>query len=134
LAVRYRPDFADAHNDLALLLLLRGDFERGWREYEWRWRTKHVRSPMSDVRSQTMGTAASDKVWDGSPLGGRTILLHAEQGLGDTIHFIRYVPLLSRKRQLAGANVVVECQPPLLPLLQGIRHYAQLVARGSPLP
>jgi tetratricopeptide (TPR) repeat protein len=118
-AVRLRPEFVDAHHDLALLLLLKGDFKRGFAEYEWRWKV-----PNSYRRS------FSQPLWDGSPLKGRSILLHAEQGLGDTIQFIRYVPLV---RQMGG-EVVLECQAALLPLLSGMPGISHLIARDMALP
>jgi hypothetical protein len=68
--------------------------------------------------------------WDGSPLEGRTILIHAEQGLGDTIQFIRYAPLVKRR----GGTVIVECQPVLSQLLAGCPGIDRLIAQGSPLP
>ena len=68
--------------------------------------------------------------WDGGPLGGKTILLHAEQGLGDTLQFIRYAPLVKRR----GGTVVVACQRPLIPLLQGCPGIDRLAAQGDPLP
>src|SRR5262249_31997000 len=69
-------------------------------------------------------------LWQGEPLEGRTILLHVEQGLGDTIQFIRYSPLV----QARGGRVVVECQKPLVPLIQTCPGIHQVVARGQPLP
>src|SRR5262249_7165677 len=66
----------------------------------------------------------------GSPLGGRTILLHAEQGLGDSIHFIRYAPLVKQ----CGGRVVVECQKPLLRILSSCPGIDALIAQGDPLP
>ena len=120
-ALRLKPDYAEAHWNQALLTLLTGDFERGWAEYEWRWKTKQLhfeRRTFSQPR------------WDGQPLAGRTILLHAEQGLGDTIQFVRYVSLV----KVRGGRVVVECQPPLLPLLADCPGIDQVVARGNPLP
>jgi tetratricopeptide (TPR) repeat protein len=94
-ALELQPDFADAHWNQSLLSLLTGDFERGWAEYQWRWKTK-----------QSQRRDFSQALWDGQPLEGRTILLHAEQGLGDAIQFVRYAPLVKR----AGARVLVECQ------------------------
>ncbi|OAF04824.1 hypothetical protein AYJ54_23585 [Bradyrhizobium centrolobii] len=75
------PQFAEAHRNEAMLLLLLGHFEEGWRKYEWRRRasTPHARPIQGEY-------------WDGSPLEGRTILLVAEQGIGDTLHMLRYVP------------------------------------------
>jgi len=118
-ALQIRPDFPEAHHDQALLRLLQGDFERGWPEYEWRFKL-----PRSGRRSFT------EPLWEGAALDGRTILLHAEQGLGDTLHFVRYAPLVKER----GGTVIVECQPPLLRLLAGVPGIDHLLARGSPLP
>jgi tetratricopeptide (TPR) repeat protein len=118
-AVFIRPEFAEAHHDRALLWLLRGDFDRGWPEYEWR-----LKLPGADRR------VFVEPLWDGSPLAGRTILLHAEQGLGDTIQFLRYIPLVKQ----CGCRVIFECQPPLLRLLNNNPDIECLCARGSPLP
>jgi len=118
-ALRSQPDLPEAHYDRSILLLLRGDFGQGWAEYEWRWR-----QPRVAVRS------FPQPLWDGSPLNDRTILVHAEQGLGDTMQFIRYVPLVKQR----GGKVIVECHPPLLRLLASAAGVDQLVARGSALP
>jgi FkbM family methyltransferase len=114
-ALRLKPHDPGMHFNLAHQLLLRGEFERGWREYEW--------------RCQRGGFEPYSR-WDGAPLEGRTILLHAEQGLGDTIHFLRYVPLVKQR----GGIVVVECQPALLSLAATCRGIDQLVPGGAPLP
>jgi hypothetical protein len=100
-------------------MLLDGDLEAGWEEFEWRWRKKDAQP-----RSFTQ------PLWDGSPLEGRTILLHTEQGLGDTIQFVRYAELVQR----AGARVVVEAPAKLAALLAWVRGVGQLVDAGSPLP
>jgi len=118
-ALELAPELASAHANRAQLRLLRGDFRRGWPEYEWRWRLPGVFLPRVDA-----------PVWDGSPLDGRTILLRAEQGLGDTIHFARFAPLLAR----SGAKTLVECQPPLAPLLASLRGVDGVVPRGATLP
>ena len=118
-ALRQRSDFAEARWNRSLLWLLRGDFDRGWPEYEWRWSQPGI--PPRDCPQPP---------WDGSALNGRTILLHAEQGLGDTLHFIRYVPAVVAR----GGKVILECQSELFPLLSGSQFGAHLVSRGSNLP
>ena len=107
-ALTLEPDFAEAHHNLALVLLLTGQFAQGWVEYEWRWRWNNPASPSRlFTRPQ----------WDGSPLAGRTLLLHGEQGLGDTLQFARYVPLVAQR----GGHVLFECAPELLRLMRGSR-------------
>src|SRR5438105_2390010 len=101
--LKYKPDFAEAHWNLALALLLQGNYEEGWREFEWRWQCKKTQ-PLSPV---------SQPRWDGSPLEGKSILLHWEQGLGDTLHFIRYAELVKER----GGRVLVFCQKSLPRLL-----------------
>ena len=118
-ALDFNPDYADAHMGLAVLELLRGDLGHGWPEYEWRWRTKQM-PPRSFLQPR----------WDGGSLTGKTILLHAEQGLGDTIQFVRYAPLVKR----LGSMVILECQKPLLPLLATCPGIDRLVAQGDVLP
>src|SRR6185312_16672489 len=80
------PENAEVHWNRALLWLLQGDFARGWPEYEWRWH-----------RRQAVPRNFYATRWDGSPLVGRTILLHAEQGLGDTLQLVRYASLVKRR-------------------------------------
>ena len=120
-ALSFDPGFAAAHWNLALNLLLQGKYTEGWQEYEWRWKKSDFTSPLrhTDV-----------PLWDGSPLEGRTILLHAEQGFGDTIQFIRYVPLVAQ----LGGNVVVECHPQLVRLFYDVEGIHTTVAFGEPLP
>jgi tetratricopeptide (TPR) repeat protein len=107
--------FGPAHYDLGTILLGRGDFAAGWEEYEWRWHTT--------VEPRQFAQPA----WDGSPLASRTILVHAEQGLGDTLLYLRYVSLLERD----GARVIVAVQPSLVPLIRG-SHGGEVVPLGSP--
>jgi tetratricopeptide (TPR) repeat protein len=110
--VELDPDFGQAHLVLGQTLLTLGDYERGWKEYEWRWRCPTFGMPLLTF---------SQPRWDGSPIAGRSIFLRPEQGMGDTIHFVRYAAVLKEQ----GAQVIVECQPPLLPILKscpGIDH------------
>ena len=118
-ALRLAPENADAHTGRAILRLLLGDFERGWPEYEWRWKAKGFPRRVFQ-----------QPLWDGALHPGARILLDAEQGLGDTIQFLRYVPLVKQ----TGATVLVECQPRLVPLLETVPEIDQVIAAGSPLP
>lgn len=118
-ALAHDPRSAEAHWNLGLAQLLMGEFEEGWKGHEWRLRQKDV-APR--VFQQPM--------WDGSELGGKRILLHAEQGLGDTLQFVRYAPLVRRR----GGFVILECQRPLLRLFEGMGGIDQLIHRGHPLP
>jgi tetratricopeptide (TPR) repeat protein len=114
-----RPDYADAHRNEALARLMLGDFAGGWAKYEWRWKDRDDWAPLPLP------------VWDGRvSLAGKTLLLHAEQGLGDTIQFARYVPALAAR----GARVVLGVGPALKPLLGGLEGVAAIVSEGDPLP
>jgi hypothetical protein len=121
-AIELRPQLAEAHFARSLIWLMRGDFENGWAEYEWR----------LNGRSAFMQAAAKfdQPRWDGKDLNGRTILLHAEGGLGDSIQFVRYAPLVARR----GGRVVVRCQPPLVELFRSIEGIEQIVTPEMPLP
>jgi Flp pilus assembly protein TadD len=120
-AIQLRPDYAVAHWQKALAHLKAGDFESGWREYEWRWQWPHFHTPNRQFLQPR---------WDGTDIAGRTLLIHAEQGSGDTIQFIRYAPILGQ----AGGRVIVETQPPLCSLLQSLPAVAQVVSLGDALP
>src|SRR5580693_8914590 len=120
-ALAAAPDLAEAHFETALTLLTLGDFDVGWKEYEWRWKTAAFARQRRPFQSGP---------WLGEqPVSGKTILLHAEQGFGDTIQFIRYAPLLARQ----GAKVVCEVQAELQPVLSQLEDVA-VVASGEPLP
>jgi tetratricopeptide (TPR) repeat protein len=119
-ALRLLPGLAEAHYSLGLPLLLAGRFEEGWKEYEWRWKTRHMAGSTRSLPAPQ---------WNGEPIGDRVILLHAEQGLGDTLQFCRYVPLIA-----CGARTVLEVQAPLVRLLCRLPGITQIVAQGERLP
>jgi tetratricopeptide (TPR) repeat protein len=117
-ALEIAPDFAQAHFNRGLAYLLMGDYVHGWPEYDWRWRCRDFVS--KPVRQEHM--------WDGSPLAGRTILLHAEQGVGDALQFLRFIPLVKQQR----ATVIVAGSPALMPLLSRVPGIDQVVEPGAP--
>ncbi|MBV8085041.1 MAG: tetratricopeptide repeat protein, partial [Chloroflexi bacterium] len=120
-AIAVQPEMADAHFNRSLSLLLAGDWEHGWQEYAWRWRSSGFPTPWRDF---------AQPVWNREPLDGRTILVHAEQGLGDTIQFVRYLALLAAQ----GARVILECPPELARLLAGVPKVEAVIPHGEPLP
>src|ERR1700692_272296 len=116
-----RPDFAQAKFVEGVAKLTLGDFS-GWRGYEARW-------GVGFLASHRRSFAAP--LWLGEQsLDGKTILLHAEQGFGDTLQFVRYAPLFAGR----GANVILEVQPELARLLSPLPGVAAVIARGKPLP
>ncbi len=115
------PDLAEAHYNLALSLFSLNRYAEGWSHYEWRWKAKGFTSPARTF---------SQPVWDGSPLMHGTLFVYAEQGLGDTLQFIRYLRLV---RPLVG-QLVVEVPPPLVRVLQAFRDVAVIVPQGGVLP
>lgn len=105
----------------ALCLLSLGDFKAGWRDYEERLNATALNNPVREPGAQR---------WRGEPVAGATVLLYAEQGLGDTLQFCRYAQLVAAR----GARVVLEVQSPLKALLQGLEGVDQVIAPGDPLP
>jgi tetratricopeptide (TPR) repeat protein len=120
-ALRLEPGHAEAHVNLAQTLLLGGDFAGGWREYEWRWRAKKGEARRHESHPLWLGDA---------PLDGTSLLLHAEQGFGDTLQFCRFATTLAER----GARVLLEVQEPLHGLLQSLLGVTAVFARGQPLP
>jgi len=118
-AISIDPEYAEAHTNRALVSLLHGNFEEGWREYEWRWK-----QPGAEIR--TLPRPA----WDGSLIAGKTILLHSEQGAGDTIQFVRYAKMAADR----GLKVTLEVQEPLVRLLTGLPGIERIIAAGSEIP
>jgi tetratricopeptide (TPR) repeat protein len=120
IAIRLKPDFPQAHWNRAIALLLSGDLPRGFAAYEWRKKHNAFTKDLPDLPGAK---------WDGTNAAGRTILVRAEQGLGDAIQFARYLCLIRD----AGGMPILACAPPLVPLIQGIPR-VQTVAAGEPLP
>jgi tetratricopeptide (TPR) repeat protein len=121
-AIAIDPQRAEAHYNQSLVRLRLGDFKSGWPQYEWRWK-KFV--------GGGQGRFSGAPLWLGeTPLKDKTILLLAEQGLGDTIHFMRYVPLVAA----LGARVVLGVQAPLKAMAATVPGAALVAGEGEPLP
>ncbi|HEY2131414.1 MAG TPA: tetratricopeptide repeat protein [Acetobacteraceae bacterium] len=119
-AVELDPDQVQAQLGEALALLSMGNFRRGWAVYEARWRMPQFRADVP---------ALADLHWDGAAeVSGRTILLYAEQGLGDTIQFVRY----AKRLRARGARVVLSVQPSLVRLFAGLGD--AVIAQTDALP
>jgi len=120
-AIDFKPDFAHAHWNLSLGLLLDGQFAQGWREYDWRL----VLAELGRGRHLYPGQA-----WDGTAPAGKTLLLYAEQGLGDALQFTRYATLLAH----AGARPLIHCADALKPLLATVPGVTRVLSSDEPLP
>ncbi|MCC3584501.1 tetratricopeptide repeat protein [Microcoleus sp. PH2017_30_WIL_O_A] len=132
-AIHLNPDHASAHLNLSLALLLAGDLENGLAEYEWRWAIKDFKTGHScylTAPGNTLSAREYRPLWDGSNLQGKTVLLHAEQGLGDSLQFIRYVEIVKNQ----GGRVIVDCYPQLRRLFAMVDGIDLLIVRGEPLP
>ncbi len=119
-AIALEPRLPQGHWNKALLCLALGDFERGWGDYEWRWRGATELVPRGFTQPQ----------WRGEDLTGKTILLHAEQGFGDSIQFARYLPMVKAK----GARVILEVPESLQPLIGDLTRGVTMITRGGELP
>ncbi len=116
-ALKINPQEAELHRNLGVIYLLQGKFAEGWREYRWRWRVGDLLRP-----------PVAAPLWDGSDLAGKSILLTAEQGLGDTLHFVR----LAAELKARGARPIVYCQAPLMALLQGSPQLGRIYPNSLP--
>jgi tetratricopeptide (TPR) repeat protein len=123
-AIAVRPDFTEAHFSLGQVLLLDGAFEEGWAEYEWRWRLREY-GWLRDLHGDF-----AQPLWAGEPLAGRVILIYAEQGMGDAIQYVRYVPRLVA----VGASVVLAVHPPLRRLFAGMEGVRVIGLNERDLP
>ncbi len=122
-ALKRNPNHAEAHFSLGLAHLITGNFAQGWPEYEWRWQRNTQLEPREFSQPQ----------WDGvSSLQGKTILLHAEQGLGDTFQFIRYAQIIKEKYH--PKKLIVAVQKPLLTIITQCCPYIDSVVTLSAMP
>ncbi|NTU76638.1 MAG: tetratricopeptide repeat protein [Alphaproteobacteria bacterium] len=116
-ALALDPTYADAHWNESLIYLLQGDFAKGLPKYEWRWRRNNAaRNPFAAP------------MWDGGDLNGKSILLHSEQGLGDSLQFIRYASLVKKR----GAKVFVYCPAALARLFESAKGIDQIFTEKTP--
>ena len=120
-ALCLEPDNAEVHKNLAIALLALGRFDEGWREYEWRWKLKQLRHAFRDF---------AQPEWQGEAGEGRTLLIHAEQGFGDTLQFCRYVPLVKER----GFHVVIEVPLPLKRIIHSLDGVEKVVTTGDVIP
>ena len=118
-ALRLRPDFPEARRNRSYAWLVHGDFARGWPEYEWRLSCRNHH-----------GLTVNRPRWHGEELAGRTILLHAEQGFGDTLQFIRFASLVKER----GGRVLVWCPNPLIRLVSRAWGVDQVLSENAPIP
>ncbi len=117
-AIALNPDESTAHKNKSIALLLKENFTEGWPEYEWRLQTRtHSLREFREPR------------WDGTPLNGKSILIHSEQGFGDTIQFIRYLPMVKAQ----GGHVIFECHKNLFRLLKNCTGTDKVIERSSNL-
>jgi TPR repeat/Glycosyltransferase family 9 (heptosyltransferase)/Tetratricopeptide repeat len=123
-AIAIDPDHVEAHVGRAIVWLLQGDFTRGWREFEWRWKTPQGRAMQAHKGiSQPLWLGAED-------LAGKTILLHSEKGLGDTLQFCRLAKCVSD----LGATVLLQVQGPLVEILEPLDGVSRVFADPQPAP
>ena len=117
-ALAIAPKLPILHLDRAMVLLLKGNFEQGWREYDWRWQCRERHAPRRPL---------AQPLCRDQDVAGKTVLLYAEQGLGDAIQFMRYAPLVAER----GAKVILEVQPELAALARSLTGIEQVIAAGA---
>jgi tetratricopeptide (TPR) repeat protein len=125
-ALKVNPNDADGHFYLGCAFLLSGNFKQGWEEYEWRWKSKDFNKRSCFHKPSNF----SKPILNGLDIEGHTVLIYAEQGLGDEIQFIRYAPLVSQ----LGAKVIIECHKELSTLLQSTEGVEEFIVQGKSLP
>ncbi len=119
--IELEPGHPEAHSNLGIALLAQGDLTAGWIEHEWRWQTPQMLKARRDF---------TQPQWRGEATEERTLLIHAEQGFGDTLQFCRYAPLAAAR----GLRVIMEVQQPLVRLLRGLAGVDVVAGRGDELP
>ena len=117
--LRHAPDNAELHRNLGVIHLLLGEYDVGWQKYRWRWKMPGMYRPPTRAPR-----------WNGEPIAGKTILLYAEQGLGDAIQFLRVAAELEQR----GAKVIVQCSERFLPLFTSAPGIDRFVLENSPIP
>jgi tetratricopeptide (TPR) repeat protein len=120
-AIEIRPNYSDAMWNLALGLLLHGQYEEGWQKHEWRWKIDSFPSPKRNFPQPQ---------WQGEEIRGKRLLLHSEQGFGDTIQFSRFLPMVAA----SGAHIFLEVREPLRRLMIGIPGITEIFLYGDKLP
>ncbi|NJM28082.1 MAG: tetratricopeptide repeat protein [Pseudanabaena sp. RU_4_16] len=125
-SILHNPEYANAHINLSLALLLKGEYQEGFLEYEWRWRSTDILNSIPNYLQPV-----SQPLWDGSNFSGQTLLVYAEQGLGDTIQFIRYIPLV---KELGGEDgrILFDCPESLAALLSQISGISLVDSKQIP--
>jgi tetratricopeptide (TPR) repeat protein len=118
-ATNLKPDSPLAHFHLSFVLLLLGDFKNGWKEYFWRWGMEEYRIPNWP-----------QPIWDGADFSGKALFIHVEQGFGDMIQVVRYIPLVAQR----GGKIILQCQKELLPLIKNVEGVERFITCGDPLP
>ncbi len=115
------PDHADARYSLAFTQLLLGNYHEGWKNYESRWQASF---------STSKARSFHKPMWDGTPLNGKRIFVHCEQGYGDTFQFIRFI----KKLKTFGGTIIFETPKVLEPLMFNFPEIDELIVRGQPEP
>ncbi|MEM6448376.1 MAG: TIGR03032 family protein [Cyanobacteria bacterium P01_D01_bin.123] len=114
--IQINPDFAKARHNLGMTLLQIGEFERGWAECEWRWQTEQF-TPFN----------APHPRWDGLPIPDKTLLIHTEQGAGDAIQFVRFIPMVAERCR----KIVFVCTPNLVPIFETVAGINEIRTPGD---
>ncbi|MCE9632701.1 MAG: tetratricopeptide repeat protein [Methylophilales bacterium] len=120
-ALEIRSEYSDAHWNLGICRLRLGDFENGWSQHEYRWQVKQLANGQPHF---------DQPFWRGENVAGKTLLIYAEQGLGDTLQFYRYVKLLTDQ----GAMVLLKAQSALIPIFNGLNDQVTLLKESDLIP